>query len=163
MSSRSRTLWPILPVVALVICWCSFQVIGSWRHGPYRGLILAGCSLFFLGLWASGLFLFARRDGRDTNQLKPDGTRWNRTCVTSFGLALAGTVAALPCLTGWAIGPASGTGPWLFVALTGLTLAVLTAIVGLSNPFVRRGKRLGLAALALVGILLVASCARLFG
>ncbi len=151
---------PIGLVMAAVLAWGLYLAVGAtlfdqdlrWR----KGLIVIGFVVAFLGLW---LVILAARHGTDRWRASggvppgrpPDGAvLWSVPSIVSFLLVMLGTA----CLFGSWILPA-GTSVVRLVSFTwppALIVAVIAAMIGLSDPRVRRGKWL-----ALLGLLAILS------
>lgn len=146
--------------MASVLAWGLYLAVGAtlfdqdlrWR----KGLIVIGFVVAFLGLW---LVILAARHGTDRSRASggvPPGrppnaaVPWSVPSIASFLLVMLGTA----CLfVSWLLPP--GTGIARLVRFTwppALVVAVILAMIGLSDPRVRRGKWL-----ALLGLLAVLS------
>ena len=144
-------------VLSAVGLWCGIHTYGLWRHDSRRSLILVLCSVFILGLWGSALALRWRFNRRAPVYSTPD--QWNVACLLGLILSALGVLFAVPVYfpkTAFATTTAS----WAvidsgWIAGVFLSIATLSSIVGLSHPVIRKGKRFGLIALGIAGIVML--------
>lgn len=123
------------------------------------------CSVFFLGLWGAALALRwyeLQRSPKITTH-----EQWNVACMLGLLLSALGVFFAAPLLFSFAV-PTTVPAPrtviistWIAVGFLGT--ATLSSVVGLSHPVVQRGKRMGLIAFGVAGIVMFGLVLRYFG
>jgi hypothetical protein len=124
-----------------------------------KGTVVLTCVLGFLGLWAGALMRTKPRHPAspatdEENRRGKDvaaGVPYSKSCVASFLIALVATgLAALVFATRSTMPSYGGWGVAAAVAI-----ATLTAMVGLSDPFLKHGKWMAMVTLLLMGLLVV--------
>ena len=150
---------------AAVVSWCGIQTYGLWHQDSRRSLVMICCSVFFLGLWGSALAL--RWYGLQRSPKTTTHEQWNVACMLGLLLSALGVCFAAPMLFSFAV-PTTVPAPrtviistWIAVGFLGT--ATLSSVVGLSHPVVQRGKRMGLIAFGVAGIVMFGLVLRYFG
>lgn len=138
--------------MAAVSIWGTYLAIGACRWGTAHGLIVFGCVLLFLLAWAVLLTMPRSQpippnpapafDGASRRSDRgPSDHRLNLACVAAVMLAIA-------CLVFGYIWYRDPSGPWprlsVWTSSLAFPAALITALIGLSNPRRHRGKLLGL-------------------
>lgn len=156
MSQRASShKWPIGVLMAAVLAWGFYLAVGAsaFNRDLRKGFIVFGCVAAFVMAWLA--VLLGRRSGRldnstDDECAKPIGNRrtaWSVPSITSFVLVLLGTGLFSTFEWGLFASKVMATRAIGLITPMLMAAALILAMIGLSDPRMKRGKWLALVAL----------------